>query len=263
MHRSSLLSLIATAASSVLLMANATNAALVDRWSLNEAAGTAVNSDGSLATPMRILNLDEGSGGNVKWVSTPGGSGLQFNGAGGTVVADISAGFSDQDYGSTFAAQSLEAWIKIDADGLTGYRTILAKNGDLPGIYLILLNGQPGQYPGPYGSALSADQWYHIVHTADATTERVYVNGVEVATASSDWTPEKDHIADPGRYLNIGTANYGTEPFKGVIDEIRIHDNVLSAEDVLTSYQNGPAVPEPAMVGLLGAMSATIVRRRS
>lgn len=242
--------------------ANIASGAMVDRWTLNEGSGTNVFSDGSLATPMRVLNLDTGSGGNVKWVATPGGTGIQFYGTGGSVLADVQAGSIDQDYGSTFTAQSIEVWIKPDAEALTGYHTLVAKNGDTPGIYLILKDGQPGQYPGPYGTALSANTWYHIVHTADATTERVYINGVEVASGPSDWAAEKDHGADPGRYVNIGAVNYSTEPFKGIIDEVRIYDNALSDAEVLASYHAGPVqIPEPTALTLLG-LGALAMRRR-
>ena len=76
---------------------------------------------------------------------------------------------------------------------------------------------------------LSADTWYHIALTWDGTNYVVYVDGVSEASGTYTGLSTLNSIADIG---NTGNSNERIETFQGLLDEVRIYDRVLSADDV-------------------------------
>lgn len=78
------------------------------------------------------------------------------------------------------------------------------------------------------------NEWTHLVITGDPIV--VYINGVEVARDNSA------HIS-MGGILNIGSDNYGTNSLHGYIDDLRIYDDVLTADEVQDLYKlTGPVL---------------------
>ena len=97
------------------------------------------------------------------------------------------------------------------------------------------------------------DKWVHIAHIYTGTNVQVYVNG----TQRRDWF--KDDIDTGNRFaLQFGrwtdeTRNDRT--FKGLMDDFRVYDDVLSASDILQVYGNGngdlqviPTIDIPSVV---------------
>jgi len=78
-------------------------------------------------------------------------------------------------------------------------------------------------------ATLSADTWYHIALTWDGTNYIVYVDGFNEANGTYTGLPALNSIADIG---NDGNSGYRIESFQGLLDEVRIYDRVLSADDV-------------------------------
>lgn len=79
---------------------------------------------------------------------------------------------------------------------------------------------------------LNSNTWYHVALVHDGTTARFYKNGIKdtaIATISnySGYTPGTVIGRD-------GTT--GAEKFKGLIDEVRIYNRALSAEEVRAIY---------------------------
>ena len=90
--------------------------------------------------------------------------------------------------------------------------------------------------------------WNHIVATANSSTMKIFLNGVEEKSKNysiTDWKPGYDI----NRALAIGTLYpYWTEwpgltgfSFKGEIDEVAIFTRVLSPTEVLDFYRRGAA----------------------
>jgi hypothetical protein len=76
--------------------------------------------------------------------------------------------------------------------------------------------------------------WHHFVGTYDPSIgTRVYLDGNLVG--SNDPSGEITHSRKYS--LNIGRYSGGVY-FKGKIDEVRIYNRALSAEEVLTLYGN-------------------------
>ncbi len=88
---------------------------------------------------------------------------------------------------------------------------------------------------------LDEHRWYHIALTWDGTNCVVYVDGVEKATDSYTGLSALGDVADIG---NNGNPAYRDESFVGIIDEVRIYNRALDANDIY------PPVDGPA--GLIG-----------
>ena len=75
--------------------------------------------------------------------------------------------------------------------------------------------------------------WYHTAITWDGTWVRLYVNGGEVHSSNA-WA---------GKTLNQGPSNIGgPNYFNGIIDEVRIYNRALSAEEI-KAHSLGARVP--------------------
>ena len=88
-------------------------------------------------------------------------------------------------------------------------------------------------YGGGYANDISAanfwvvDEWYHVGLTYDGTTARLYANGIEVAASvKTAWN------LVPNRAHNGRQVNNAAEFWAGSVDEVRIYDVALSAEEI-------------------------------
>lgn len=114
----------------------------------------------------------------------------------------------------------------------------------------------------PTATAVPSDQWVHIAATPTSTGINFYLNGVLTGThasgADNNTGLGNNGVADPyaiGRAYGNGEGQY----FGGMIDEIRVYDNVLTQPEIAALA----AVPEPStgmLIGLVGL--ATGLRRR-
>ena len=82
---------------------------------------------------------------------------------------------------------------------------------------------------------LQPGYWYHVVGTYDGKTQRIYINGKLQGEATEQAGP----IAYPGRlFYTIGAYRDDDEHFTltGRIDEVRVYDKALSAEQVAKRF---------------------------
>lgn len=146
-------------------------------------------------------------------------------------------------------AYSMEAWIKApSAQGMTGdYHTIVRRDGT--DIVLMRVRGSnivgnvnPGQLEVfidgttlTSGSSYRVDdgQWHHIVYTQAGNAAKLYIDGVQRATATTSQTTFNFGTAGGA----IGSDNAGTgEFFKGTMDNVAIYNVALSATRVTAHY---------------------------
>jgi hypothetical protein len=142
---------------------------------------------------------------------------------------------------------SLEAWIKPAALPAAGsFASILTKaesyslqmNG--PRLeFTVIQNGTRKRLQAPSG-AISVGQVYHLVGTYDGTTQRLYINGAEVANASVS-----GEISANTNPVTVGSWNGTEEFFKGTIDEAAVYAGALGAARVAAHYQAGIGGPPP------------------
>ena len=91
------------------------------------------------------------------------------------------------------------------------------------------------------GNALVAGEWKHVVMTHDGSFDKIYMNGVEVASkAVTGGLNSTTHPLGMG-YNAVDGGNY----LDGSLDEVRLYNKALTAAEVLALYneQNTPTTP--------------------
>ena len=86
-------------------------------------------------------------------------------------------------------------------------------------------------------TAIPLGAWTHLATTYDGASQRLYINGVLVATRAQTGT-----IAVGNQPLRVGGNNSSGEFFRGLIDEVRIYNRALSAAEI-TADMTTPVVP--------------------
>jgi|GEM_PF-2042617 len=81
---------------------------------------------------------------------------------------------------------------------------------------------------------LPLNQWSHVAVVNSATSCRIYVNGVLDTTCSAK--PSPPSTADTWK---IGTYVNGAGQFKGSIDDVRIYNRALSADEISALHNSG------------------------
>ena len=248
------------------LAAPSAKATLIAHWDFNENTGTTVTDSVS-------GNVGTFSGGGIEFSSTfapriGGGTSVSFSTANNQIVVPDSSSLSlTSDY-------SIAVWVRPIAPTAGEHRNIVAKDGNKA--YRYRLNGAAGAQwmllndgSGPGGgfqvidgsgaTAVTDEAWNHIAVTTDfgAGELKYYLDGNLVQTLSVTETG----IQDTGGSFLIG--NYipnSSESYRGLMDDLRIYDHVLSANEVKALA----VVPEPSsFLGLLGLIcGGSFVRRR-
>ncbi|HUT28853.1 MAG TPA: S8 family serine peptidase [Sedimentisphaerales bacterium] len=99
------------------------------------------------------------------------------------------------------------------------------------------------------GGVTGIGRWYHAVGVWNGKAQIIYVNG----TAKNAVIPPGLPDSSGNRPVVIGRVTAGTSPavyFNGIIDDVRVYDRALAAEEVWQLYQDGLAPkafrPNPA-----------------
>jgi hypothetical protein len=202
----------------------------VSWWRLGEASGS-VAADARGANPGTYLNTP--SLGQPGLIATDASDkAVTFDGVNESVRIPNSASLG------LSSSLSLEAWIKPATLPATGaFASILTKaesyslqfNG--PRLeFTIMQGGVRRRLQAPTG-AIVAGQAYHVVGTYDGATQRLYVNGTQVASAALSGPAGAS--TNP---LYVGSWNGTSELFKGTIDEPAVYSTTLSASRVAAHY---------------------------
>lgn len=88
-------------------------------------------------------------------------------------------------------------------------------------------------YPGSGSAKLPVGTWAHVAVTFDGTTARFYLNGVETGNGAFSFGPKKD----AGVHFGSDDPN-GGNAFNGALDDVRLYDTAMSAEEVQTLMTN-------------------------
>ena len=88
-------------------------------------------------------------------------------------------------------------------------------------------------------SSISINNWSHLLVTHDGSTLRLYINGEEVATAAvpGPMNPGSTPVCF-GSEANATACTDGSY-FAGQLDDARVYNRALSAEEVQTLYAQG------------------------
>jgi hypothetical protein len=148
---------------------------------------------------------------------------------------------------SPTGAMSVEAWIRPGAKPAAGaFASIVTKQES----YSIQFNGPQLEFTTVQGptrrrvqapaGAVVAGQTYHVVGTYDGGTQRLYVNGVLVASAA--FSGAVNATTNP---LLIGSWDGTTEFYNGTVDEVALYAKVLTAAQVTNHFAQGTGGTPP------------------
>ena len=141
-------------------------------------------------------------------------------------------------FDNSVGADQWEMWIYSDGR-LRGRINNTGSTGDIT--YDSLISKQNG-----------SNQWYHIAYVWDNVVTkmaRLYVNGVEQGTnAITTWVT-------PGTTFYIGGGNAGNTKGKGVVDDVRVYSNALTAAQVQSLHAEIAAQAPAVRITLDGAVT--------
>ena len=136
---------------------------------------------------------------------------------------------------------SVEFWVKPEVS-LSGYRDMIGKGETDPtaNLYLVLSGGG---FVENYNSIkttaeVELNKWYHIVYTEDGTNEKIYVNGILNVSEATQYLGNEAGKLTIGKSPQPAVAEY----FQGYIDDIRIWNRSLSANQVKALYEKKPNI---------------------
>jgi hypothetical protein len=192
---------------------------LVAAYNFNAGSGTTVSDTSGLNNTGTISGATWTTSGKF-------GSALSFDGV-NDLVSIPDAALLDLTTQIT-----LMAWVYPAVS--SGWRTVLLKEqpGNLAyALYSSANNNRPSAWlyiggqkalDGP--AVLPANTWSHLATTYNGTTQRLYVNGVQVASQARTGATTVSAGA-----LKIGGNTIWNEWFQGRIDEVRIYNVALTA----------------------------------
>jgi hypothetical protein len=162
--------------------------------------------------------------------------------------------------GATMSSvRTISAWVKFNAFSSRPLPVVTVGGPD-GGADFLAISGVGAQCGGQYrfsfdnsglptlcgATTLMPGVWYHVAHTFDGATSRLYVNGVLDASAPSrTYTPLLGTM-DIGGNTTTGAGAWLIAPqFSGVIDEVRYHNVALTTAEIVSLYANSPPPPTP------------------
>ena len=207
----------------------------VGYWRLDETSGSTAN-DSSVNVQNGTLTNSSFSTSEVSTAKVNGG--LSFDGVDDYISVPNNSVFQ------LTKALSVSAWIKGNSWGSGSYANIILRKGDgnpnnwqlaVENGYVALgLDGNDGS--NAHGNTLlQTGQWYHVVGTWDGSNIRIYVNGVLDNTPAARAAP----INTDTRPVYLGGRIGSTNIFNGVVDDVRLFNHGLDADEVTVLKARG------------------------
>lgn len=212
---------------------------LVAAYGMDEGAGTSVaDSSGQNNT---------GAGRSASWVDGKYGKALSFNGSSSWVTVEDAASLR------LTTGMTVSAW--VNPATVADWRSLVTKELAVEGASYSLYAANGGAVPSGWVQPDPADSstvdgltplpvgtWSHLALTYDGAALRLLINGQQV-----DETAMSDSLYDDGSPLRIGGNGVWGEYFEGLIDEVRIYNRALTAQQIQADMNTpvGSTIPGP------------------
>lgn len=175
------------------------------------------------------------------------GQGVQFDGLDNYAVANVNHDFSSSNL-------TITAWVKADTINQSDQNTFLSQSGATDQ-FQFEIDGENQEcgndalrfniFEGGTSIPLCGitnivpDQWYHTAISINFTDDEayIYLNG-EVDVASTTFLATMDTAIEP-LYVGGTYNNPVSQLFDGMVDDVRIFNRVLSAEEISRLYGLG------------------------
>lgn len=204
---------------------------LIGYWQMNETSWT---------TDCSTLSVIDSSSNTFNGTSCPASTGPtttasgQFNRGGQFDGSDDRVQVAHNAAMNLGNNMTLEAWVKPTSVAID-WQPVINKgstadassrsyslNINYANVTMRYINGNGAQSFSTTTSPITAGVWTHIAYTRNGTTEKIYVNGVEVASQTFS-----QNILNDSLPITIGGVAYGgsgVEKFGGTIDEVKIYN---------------------------------------
>ena len=202
---------------------NAANATVVDQTGINN--GTFNDATGD-------PNTDAHS------VAGQVGNALDFDGTDDYVNIPYASNLD------AFTAFTFSTWINPTSNPTVDYERFLEKDWMTNGSFTfttrsnLRVNFEAQNDAGTSVQVLTTDTlplntWAYITAVWDGANITIYINGMPKASGSFSGTLTNN------QYIRIGSHKGGTTGFHGLIDEVRIYNRALSAEEIRKQFSRG------------------------
>ena len=214
----------ATVSTNVTLIIVAPVQGAVASWAFNEGSGT-TTADASGNGNTGVLM------GNTAWVTGTFGTALSFSGSGAYINVKESA--------SLELSKTMTVAFWVNASNVTGDdQRIVSKNYD----WDVKLNGSShapqlssGSKYAQLNYSLPMGSWVHVAFTLSSGVVTGYINGAPIGMSSNTFT--SGYSLPASQYgLYIGTDAGLSQFAKGMIDDVRIYNQALTAAQVSALY---------------------------
>jgi hypothetical protein len=230
--------------------ATSASTGLVAAYSFDEGSGRAVadaSGNGNAGTLFGTI-----------WAPGRFGYGLSFDGADDRVALPALGTFYDTGF-------TLEAWVrkrtaKKDVAVLGAWDWTRAGGPMLwvdhvAGHHQLTVGAEPSNYLDS-GAPPTVEEWQHVAARFDGQVARFYLNGAEVGSREFSGDVGDTQTWLVGAYGGASPSGF----FDGVIDEVRVYDRALGAEEVRADMDTSIGVPDtgaPSAPGSPGVQGVT------
>jgi hypothetical protein len=206
---------------------------LADSSSADLAAHWKFDNDGSDSVGLLNWKLENGAGYSTD--CKEGSHSLKLDGIDDCAVQTAVGALAE-----AFSAKTIALWFKVDSNNVT--QVLYDEGGASNGLGIRINEDYLQAAVRNAGvdviasAGLDSTGWTHAAVTFDNGSLRLYINGKEQASASAKFTQVGSHTDAAGigvrnsqdAFGKRGTGDY----FGGLIDDVRIYDNALSADEI-------------------------------
>jgi len=209
---------------------------LMGYWSMDEGNGGVISDKSSNNNSGRFMN-------GVKWAEGKQGMAANFDG-----INDFARIEATPMLTPGTGSFSVEMWVRRVGESSSSAHLASVYQGDYNrwvmyapnGIVYLAMHDTEGNPVNSPSYNLPDYKWHHIIAVRDKAAGKVYLyaDGRSIGTPTIDIT----NNVSPNSILTIGAYKGAYAGFGGLIDEMRIYNRALSAEEVGYHYNQGEPV---------------------